>query len=100
MSEKRVLFWGRFDHGYSKNRVNAAAFREALRQRPVGRRLPVGDRPQKGPDLLLEMGSLQPQGRGKARVPAAEIEVQPADGIGKDRERAGRAFRLRRFHKA
>ena len=28
MSEKRVLFWGRFDHGYSKNRVNAAAFRE------------------------------------------------------------------------
>ena len=24
---KRVLFWGRFDHGYSKNRVNAAAFR-------------------------------------------------------------------------
>ena len=27
MSERRVLFWGRFDHGYSKNRVNAAAFR-------------------------------------------------------------------------
>ena len=25
---RRVLFWGRFDHGYSKNRVNAAAFRE------------------------------------------------------------------------
>ncbi len=25
---KRVLFWGRFDHGYSKNRVNAAVFRE------------------------------------------------------------------------
>ena len=25
---KRVLFWGRFDHGYSKNRVNAAMFRE------------------------------------------------------------------------
>ena len=24
---KRVLFWGRFDHGYSKTRVNAAAFR-------------------------------------------------------------------------
>jgi len=24
---RRVLFWGRFDHGYSKNRVNAAAFR-------------------------------------------------------------------------
>jgi glycosyltransferase involved in cell wall biosynthesis len=28
MGAKRVLFWGRFDHGYSKNRVNAAAFRE------------------------------------------------------------------------
>ena len=25
---KRVRFWGRFDHGYSKNRVNAALFRE------------------------------------------------------------------------
>ena len=24
---KRVLFWGRFDHGYSKTRVNAAAFK-------------------------------------------------------------------------
>jgi glycosyltransferase involved in cell wall biosynthesis len=24
---RRVLFWGRFDHGYSKTRVNAAAFR-------------------------------------------------------------------------
>lgn len=24
---KRVRFWGRFDHGYSKTRVNAAAFR-------------------------------------------------------------------------
>ena len=24
---RKVLFWGRFDHGYSKNRVNAAAFR-------------------------------------------------------------------------
>ena len=24
---RRVLFWGRFDHGYSKSRVNAAAFR-------------------------------------------------------------------------
>ncbi len=28
MGERRVLFWGRFDHGYSKTRVNAAAFRE------------------------------------------------------------------------
>ena len=28
MTAKRVLFWGRFDHGYSKNRVNAALFRE------------------------------------------------------------------------
>ncbi len=27
MAERRVLFWGRFDHGYSKTRVNAAAFR-------------------------------------------------------------------------
>ncbi|MCR5413332.1 MAG: glycosyltransferase [Kiritimatiellae bacterium] len=25
---KRVLFWGRFDHGYSRNRVNIALFRE------------------------------------------------------------------------
>ena len=24
---RRVLFWGRFDHGYSKTRVNAAAFK-------------------------------------------------------------------------
>ncbi len=27
MGERRVLFWGRFDHGYSKTRVNAAAFK-------------------------------------------------------------------------
>ena len=27
MGDRRVLFWGRFDHGYSKTRVNAAAFR-------------------------------------------------------------------------
>lgn len=26
--EKTVLFWGRFDHGYSRNRVNIALFRE------------------------------------------------------------------------
>jgi glycosyltransferase involved in cell wall biosynthesis len=25
---KRVLFWGRFDHGYSRNRVNIALFRK------------------------------------------------------------------------
>ena len=25
---RRVLFWGRFDHGYSRNRVNIALFRE------------------------------------------------------------------------
>ena len=25
---KRVLFWGRYDHGYSRNRVNIALFRE------------------------------------------------------------------------
>ena len=28
MSRKRVLFWGRFDHGYSRNRVNIALFKE------------------------------------------------------------------------
>lgn len=27
MASKRVLFWGRFDHGYSKTRVNIAMFR-------------------------------------------------------------------------
>ena len=26
--KKRVLFWGRFDHGYSRNRVNIALFKE------------------------------------------------------------------------
>ena len=26
--KKHVLFWGRFDHGYSKTRVNIALFRE------------------------------------------------------------------------
>ena len=25
---KKVLFWGRFDPGYSRNRVSAALFRE------------------------------------------------------------------------
>ena len=25
---RRILFWGRFDHGYSRNRVNIALFRE------------------------------------------------------------------------
>ncbi len=28
MKTKRVLFWGRFDHRYSRNRVNIALFRE------------------------------------------------------------------------
>ena len=28
MAKRRVLFWGRFDHGYSRNRVNIALFRE------------------------------------------------------------------------
>ncbi len=27
MGDRHVLFWGRFDHGYSKTRVNAAAFK-------------------------------------------------------------------------
>lgn len=27
-NKKTVLFWGRFDHGYSRNRVNIALFRE------------------------------------------------------------------------
>ena len=64
---RRVLFWGRFDHGYSKARVNAAAFRA------LGWEVDYFD-----VKWCCRLGDVEALLRGLARRPRPDLVLVPA----------------------
>lgn len=84
-------------HSLRRHPGKAALCSQLLCQCPIGRGLAAGDAAQQRPHLLLKGRASRMERRGKVRLLPAEINIQPASGLG---EHSGLLLLMHRIQSA